>query len=165
MIARVASRLLRSYARQFRVVAILGPRQSGKTTLARATFARKPYASLEDPDERAFANDDPRGFLARFPRGAVLDEVQRCPALLSYIQTRVDDSPALGQFVLTGSQQFHLTEAISVTGHDRRRRIQTFDDDELLGTNGQGDGFEGPIDDTNEVDRLGVENELPGDDS
>ena len=73
MVPRQISRLVRAYAREFRVVAILGPRQSGKSTLARAVFHNKPYVSLEDPDERSFAIEDPRGFLDRYPRGAVLD--------------------------------------------------------------------------------------------
>ncbi len=90
------------------MVAITGPRQSGKTTLARSAFAEKPYVSLEDLDERDFASQDPRGFLDRFPDGAVLDEVQRCPDLLSYLQTRVDEDGRTGLFVLTGSQQFDL---------------------------------------------------------
>ena len=115
MIARRLTRVVRSYARTFKIVAILGPRQSGKTTLARAVFARKPYASLEEPDQRQFAADDPRGFLARFPRGAVIDEAQHCPALFSYLQGRVDASATRGQFVLTGSQQLGLMENIAQT--------------------------------------------------
>ncbi|MDP9122387.1 MAG: ATP-binding protein, partial [Acidobacteriota bacterium] len=97
------------------LVALTGPRQSGKTTLARQVFADKPYVSLEDLDERAFADSDPRGFLARFPDGAVLDEVQRCPALFSFLQTRVDADRRRGLFVLTGSQQFGLLSNISQT--------------------------------------------------
>ena len=115
MIARHLAGVARSYARGFKIVAILGPRQSGKTTLARALFDNKPYVNLEDPDERQFAADDPRGFLARFPKGAVIDEAQHCPLLFSYLQTRVDASPRRGQFVLTGSQQFGLMEHISQT--------------------------------------------------
>ena len=115
MIPRHLAGVVRSYARGFKIVAILGPRQSGKTTLARALFANKPYVNLEDPDERQFAADDPRGFLARFPKGAVIDEAQHSPPLFSYLQTRVDASPRRGQFVLTGSQQFGLMEHISQT--------------------------------------------------
>ena len=74
VVARQVARVVRSYARTFKIVAILGPRQSGKTTLARAVFGKKPYVNLEDPDARRFADDDPRGFLARFPTGAVIDE-------------------------------------------------------------------------------------------
>jgi hypothetical protein len=115
MIARHLAAVVRSYASGFKIVAILGPRQSGKTTLARALFAKKPYVNLEEPDERQFAIDDPRGFLARFPKGAVIDEAQHCPLLLSYLQARVDSSPGRGQFVLTGSQQLGLMEHVSQT--------------------------------------------------
>ena len=90
MITRHATATLLDLAQGYPVLAITGPRQAGKTTLAQSTFAHKPYVSLEDPDTRAFAQDDPRGFLARLPEGAILDEVQRCPPLFSYLQTRVD---------------------------------------------------------------------------
>ena len=123
-IPRLATPALRKLARGFPVVAITGPRQSGKTTLARETFPRKPYVSLEDPDERAFAAADTRGFLARFPRGAILDEVQRVPELFSYLQTLVDSRPAAGQFVLTGSQQFGLMGNITQTLAGRVGLIQ-----------------------------------------
>ncbi len=115
MILRQASATLQTLARGYPVLAITGPRQSGKTTLAKGTFPNKPYVSLEDGDTRAFANEDPRGFLSRFPDGAVLDEAQRCPALFSYLQTRVDDKQRMGEFVLTGSQQFGLLSHITQT--------------------------------------------------
>lgn len=115
MIGRHLAGVVRSYARMFKIVAILGPRQSGKTTLARAVFGKMPYVNLEEPDERQFATDDPRGFLARFPTGAVIDEAQHCPPLFSYLQTRVDASPRRGQFILTGSQQLGLMESVSQT--------------------------------------------------
>jgi predicted AAA+ superfamily ATPase len=100
-------------AQGFPVLAITGPRQSGKTTLARTLFADKPYVSLEDPEERSFADSDPRGFLARFPQGAILDEVQRCPDLFSYLQGVVDKRKRMGEYILTGSQQFGLMSNIS----------------------------------------------------
>jgi predicted AAA+ superfamily ATPase len=115
MLPRRAAPTLRRLARYYSVVAITGPRQSGKTTLARATFPRKPYASLEDLDTREFAERDPRGFLAQYPAGAVLDEAQRCPALFSYLQTVVDRAKRPGQFVVTGSQQFGLFANITQT--------------------------------------------------
>ncbi len=90
-------------ARSFPVVTVTGPRQSGKTTLCRMAFPNLRYVSLEDPDERRFALDDPRGFLGEYADGAVLDEVQRAPELLSYLQGMVDDDPRPGRFVLTGS--------------------------------------------------------------
>lgn len=95
------------------VVTLTGPRQSGKTTLCRTIFADRPYLSLEAPDVRAFATGDPRGFLAQFPGGAVLDEIQRVPDLLSYLQGIVDDEPAHGRWILTGSQNFALRGAVS----------------------------------------------------
>lgn len=113
MIPRHAEATARRLAGFYPIVAITGPRQAGKTTLAKAVFPRKPYVSLEDPDVRDFALSDPRGFLARYPDGAVLDEAQRCPELFSYLQTLVDGDRRMGLFVLTGSQQFGLLAGIS----------------------------------------------------
>jgi len=112
MIPRVLEGRLRALAGKFPVVTLTGPRQSGKTTLCRAIFDHKPYVSLEAPDVQAFAREDPREFLAGYPDGAVLDEVQRIPALLSYIQTDVDARPDRGRFILTGSANFALLESI-----------------------------------------------------
>lgn len=95
------------------VVAVTGPRQSGKTTLCRHTFPDKPFVSLEPLDNRRFATEDPRGFLREYADGAVLDEVQRSPELFSYLQEDVDERPEPGRFILTGSQHFGLTEAIT----------------------------------------------------
>jgi uncharacterized protein len=100
-------------ARGFPVIAITGPRQSGKSTLAREAFPRHPYVTLEDPDTRGVALADPRRFLARFPEGAVLDEVQRAPELLSYLQGRVDMARRPGEFIVTGSRQFGLMDGIT----------------------------------------------------
>jgi predicted AAA+ superfamily ATPase len=113
MIPREAATSLRQLAGWYPVVALTGPRQAGKTTLARAVFPEKPYASLEDADTRAFAMADPRRFLAQFPEGAILDEVQRAPELFSYLQTLVDTGAGMGRFILTGSQQFGLTQNIT----------------------------------------------------
>lgn len=113
MIPRHAEATVRRLSTGFPIVAITGPRQSGKTTLARAVFPDKPYVSLEDPDIRTYVLTDPRGFLRQYSDGAVIDEAQRAPELFSYIQTHVDLDGRMGVFVLTGSQQFALRAGIS----------------------------------------------------
>lgn len=113
MIPRRATSLLNELLQGFPIITVTGPRQSGKTTLARSVRGGLPYHSLEDPDVRAFAVEDPRGFLANCPDGAVLDEVQRAPELFSYLQTHVDADGRMGRFLLTGSQQFGLMSGIS----------------------------------------------------
>jgi len=100
-------------AKGFPVLTITGPRQSGKSTLCRMAFPSKPYANLESPDIRREAIDDPRGFLARYPEGAVLDEIQRVPELTSYLQPLVDADPTPGRWVLTGSQHGLLRDTVS----------------------------------------------------
>jgi hypothetical protein len=124
MLARDAEKTLIRLAKSFPIVAITGPRQAGKTTLAKAVFEGKPYVSLENPDEREFAQNDPKRFLARFPNGAVLDEVQRCPSLLSWLQGLVDERGVMGDFVLTGSAQFDLIEGITQTLAGRVGRVE-----------------------------------------
>ena len=138
MIPRTALDTLMRLARGFPVVALTGPRQSGKTTLARAAFPDKPYVSLEDPDELEFAQRDPRLFLGRFPDGAVLDEVQRCPALLSWLQGLVDERRRMGDFVLTGSQQFGLLSGIGQSLAGRVGRVELLP---LSGAELHGDGL------------------------
>jgi len=113
MIKRGLQSVLRQAARQYPVVTLTGPRQSGKTTLVRAAFPRYDHVSLEDPDQRGFALEDPRGFLAQFKRPAILDEVQRAPDLFSYVQTVVDSEDSAGRFILTGSQNFLLLRSVS----------------------------------------------------
>lgn len=113
MIQRTIEPVLIKLAGQYPVVTITGPRQSGKTTLCRKVFPEYGYVNLEAPDIRSFAIDDPRGFLASHPDGVILDEIQRAPQLLSYIQAIIDNKSQAGQFILTGSQQFEVMNTIS----------------------------------------------------
>jgi len=113
MIPRVGQPALERLKDYYPIVAVTGPRQSGKTTLTRATFRQRPYVNLEEPDTREFALADPRGFLARYPEGAILDEVQRAPALFSYLQARADEEQRAGAWILTGSQQLGLAGGTS----------------------------------------------------
>jgi uncharacterized protein len=113
MLPRRALPTLHRLARGFPIVAITGPRQSGKTTLARQAFPALPYVNLEDLDTRGLALADPRRFLARHSDGAIFDEVQRAPGLMSYLLGVADASPRMGRFVLTGSQQFGLMDGIT----------------------------------------------------
>ncbi len=113
LIKRNSANILLEKAGQYPVLAITGPRQSGKSTLSKYLFPHKPYISLEDLDYRRFAIEDPRRFLSQFPDGAILDEVQNCPEIFSYIQTLVDSQFKPGMFILTGSQQFGLTAKIT----------------------------------------------------
>ncbi|MDI9370092.1 MAG: ATP-binding protein [Synergistota bacterium] len=120
-------------SRGFPCIAVTGARQSGKTTFVRHTFPQKLYVSLENPDEREFAKDDPRGFLDRFPDGAILDEAQHAPWLFSYLQERLDFDGRMGLFILTGSQHFHLVEGItqSLAGRTALLHLPPFSFDEL----------------------------------
>jgi len=113
MIDRHARQRLLHLASGFPIVVLTGPRQSGKTTLARHAFPGHDYVTLEDPDVRERVTADPRGFLAGRKTGLLIDEVQRAPALLSYLQSAVDTAPDVGRFVLTGSQNLLLSAAVS----------------------------------------------------
>lgn len=112
MVRRLLAARLRELAQQMPAVAVIGPRQAGKTTLCRAVFTELRYVSLEPLDVRDFAQDDPRGFLREYRTGAILDEVQRVPCLFSYLQEELDRESTPGRFILTGSQHFGLPEAI-----------------------------------------------------
>jgi predicted AAA+ superfamily ATPase len=135
MIRRHLEDPLRVAAGQYPIVTVTGPRQSGKTTLVRSVFPHHNYVSLEDPDQRAFALEDPRGFLNQFKAGAVLDEVQRAPDLFSYLQGIVDADDSPGRFILTGSQNFLLMHKISqsLAGRCSVLHLLPFTRSELLG--------------------------------
>jgi len=113
MIKRQLSAHIKRLSKSYPVVTITGPRQSGKTTLCRAVFPNYDYCNLEDLEKRQFALEDPKGFLAQFSGSVILDEIQRAPDLPSYIQVLVDESKRNGQFILTGSQQFEVTQSIN----------------------------------------------------
>ncbi len=131
MIKREIEQKLLALSEKFPVVAVIGPRQSGKTTLVRATFKDHSYVNLEEPDTRLFAVGDPRGFLQTTPM--VIDEFQRVPELLSYIQTVVDSDNRPGRIILTGSQNFLISEKISQTlaGRVAILKLLPFSIDEL----------------------------------
>lgn len=110
MIIRHLGEVIQASARQYPIVAVTGPRQSGKTTLCRALFPGYSYVNLEKPDDRQFALSDPNGFLGQFKGPVIFDEVQRTPELFSYIMPLVDERRRPGEFILTGSQNFHLMD-------------------------------------------------------
>ena len=136
MIKRKAEETVKKLARGYPVVIITGPRQSGKTTLAKSAFPEKEYVSLENLDTRAAANEDPRLFLDRYPDGAIFDEVQHCPDLLSYMQERIDFSSSTGDFILTGSQRFGVLSGItqSLAGRAAHLELLPFSLSELSDT-------------------------------
>jgi len=135
MIKRVVANELIRLAKQYPVVTVTGPRQSGKTTLCKATFPKKKYVSLENLDHRRAANKDPKQFLQDFPDGAILDEIQRAPDLLSYIQGIVDENNKEGMFILTGSHQFELMDSVnqSLAGRTAIVRLLPFSYQEIYG--------------------------------
>ena len=143
MITRTIQPVLESLASQYPVVTVTGPRQSGKTTLCRAAFPDKSYVNLESPDSRKLALDDPRRFLERYPEGAIFDEIQRVPDLLSYIQPIVDERKQNGQYILTGSQQFEVVNTVnqSLAGRTALLKLLPLSIEEL-----QGAGYDVPVD-------------------
>ncbi|MCU0421471.1 MAG: ATP-binding protein [Bacteroidia bacterium] len=116
MIHRNASIKIKQLAKKFPAVGLLGPRQSGKTTLAKELFPKKPYVSFENQDHVLLARKDPHAFLAKFKQGAIFDEIQRVPDLLSYMQGVIDEQPnKTGLFIITGSMNLLLLDAVSQT--------------------------------------------------
>jgi uncharacterized protein len=113
MINREAQNTLKRLAQQFKAVAIVGPRQSGKSTLVRITFPEKQYISLENPEVKERALNDPKGFLNQYPDGAIIDEAHRIPELFNYLQQLLDESKNRGRFILTGSNNFLMLEKIT----------------------------------------------------
>ena len=114
-ISRQLAPIIKAQQSKFPVLAVTGPRQSGKTTLLKELFRDYRYVTLENPDTRLFATEDPIGFLSQYDQRVIFDEVQRVPALFSYIQSRVDESGMVGQFILSGSQNFQLLNSITQT--------------------------------------------------
>jgi predicted AAA+ superfamily ATPase len=137
MVSRAIQPLFEKVARQYPVVTLTGPRQSGKTTLARTVFPELPYITLEDPDVRRFALEDPRGFFANLQDGAILDEIQRAPELTSYLQGLVDEDSRPGRYILTGSQQFELMRGVtqSLAGRTAVLRLLPFTAGEVIRLN------------------------------
>jgi len=134
MVRREIQSRLVELSKQFKALLITGPRQSGKTTLTRHAFPDKPYLSLENPDTRSQASQDPRAFLARFREGAILDEAQRVPELFSYLQQVLDESRAPGRFVITGSQHLGLNQTVgqSLAGRVAMLELLPFTHGELI---------------------------------
>jgi len=162
MIKRDMTTELLASAGEYPVVTVFGPRQSGKTTLAQMTFPNKLYYSLEDPDIRMAAETDPRGFLANLPDGSVLDEIQRLPQLLSYIQGIVDRANKKGMFILTGSHQPELHQSVSQTlaGRTAVLNLLPFSLTELRNYRKSWDAFEMIV--NGSYPRLHEENLKPG---
>lgn len=134
VISRKIEAAIRVYKEKYPVLAVTGPRQSGKTTMLKTLFKDYAYVSLENPDNRQFAESDPNGFLKAYPGNVILDEAQRVPHLFSYIQGFVDESGRMGQFILSGSQNFHLMENItqSLAGRVAIFRLLPLDIAELV---------------------------------
>lgn len=133
LIPRTLSTVLKAHAEHYPVLAVTGPRQSGKTTLLREMFPDYAYVSLENPNARLFALEDPLGFLAHYPERAIFDEVQQAPELFSYLQSHVDERRQMGQYILSGSQNFHLLQHItqSLAGRVALFRLLPFDFSEM----------------------------------
>ena len=133
MVARQIVNSINELKDKYPIIALTGPRQSGKTTLLKNLFSDYQYVSLEDPNSRDFAQNDPKGFLKNYAKKIIFDEIQRVPHLFSYLQGVVDASGQMGQFVLSGSQNFHLLQQItqSLAGRVALFKLLPFDFHEL----------------------------------
>jgi hypothetical protein len=133
IVRRQIENTILEYINKYPLIAVTGPRQSGKTTLLKTLFLHYEYVSLENPDVRSFAETDPNGFLNRYSEKIIFDEVQRVPSLFSYIQTRADETPVMGRYILSGSQNFHLMNNItqSLAGRVAIFKLFPFDLQEL----------------------------------
>jgi len=133
MVIRQIAESIRALMSKFPVISVTGPRQSGKTTLLRGMFPTYRYVNFEDPDARLFFEQDPRGFLREYDRFVIFDEAQRVPSLFSYLQVKVDEDKIMGQFILSGSQNFLLLEKItqSLAGRVAIFRLLPFSHGEL----------------------------------
>jgi hypothetical protein len=135
MIKRAIEKKLKGFAKQYPVILLTGPRQSGKTTLCRSVFPAKPYLNFESLENQEFAEKDPKGLLEKYPDGAVFDEIQRCPQLLSYIQVRLEEHKKKGMYILTGSQNLLLLRSVqqSLAGRVAILELLPFSLDEIRG--------------------------------
>lgn len=142
-IGREISNSMQSMLSKYPILALTGPRQSGKTTLLKSIFPDFQYVSLENPDNRDFAQSDPNGFLEKYASRVIFDEVQRVPPIFSYLQTRVDESGMMGQYILSGSQNFHLMHNItqSLAGRVAIFKLFPFDHQELKSSNLLKEGY------------------------
>ena len=125
------------YKNKYPILALTGPRQSGKTTFLRTQFSEYQYVSLENLDLRKFATEDPNAFLAQYDKYVIFDEAQRVPHLFSYLQTKVDEDKIMGQYILSGSQNFHLMQNItqSLAGRVALFKLLPFDISEMQEAN------------------------------
>ena len=124
MIKREISEHIQTLMTQYFAVTIFGPRQCGKTTLAKSLFCNFSYANLEDMNTRLLAKDDPEEFFTRFPEPVIIDEIQRVPELLSAVQVRIDKFKKKGQYLITGSQQISLKSSVSQSLAGRTAIVQ-----------------------------------------
>lgn len=139
IIKREISKFIIKSAKTYPIIGIIGPRQSGKTTIAQSIFPKYKYINLEIPENRRFAEDDPQGFLAQYSKHVIIDEIQRVPSLFSYLQVKTDQDKIMGQYILTGSQHFLMLGSISQTlaGRIALFNLYTFSYKELKSANKQ----------------------------